>query len=433
MKFKLQPLLWGLVLSLGFHSQSAVSDEALKFSSAEDSLAWSASYERQVVMLGEPDHWIDEKYEYQLLLIEDLLKNGFKTIAFERGRTYMEVVNRYIQSGDEAHLREAHKLLSFRHPSRPTPIPNEGIVADIPSDRMLAYIQWMDRTWAEFFRKLRALRETYEFEVVGFDVDLAPEGAYLPLLKILEEKPHSEELAALLADLNRAPTLSTSEELELLKGIQTRVTAAKFQDLLQDDHAWVMVLTRQLYESMFFASVALNNPTHEALMASFAKREETMFRNMDEFIASGKKLILVGHNAHFSNNSDEYQRVWEVDGVEHLEAMWKVLGSHLEKNYAGNVFTVFMLYDQGRHVMGRECDEFPCRIESLEGTVEASLAKLFSASTFLSMEHLYNLLGADKDAELDWRENGIVRIRGRLHTQADMVFFVPRVDAKLID
>ena len=69
-----------------------------------------------------------------------------------------------------------------------------------------------------------------------------------------------------------------------------------------------------------------------------------MFRQMDELLArlpSDEKIILMGHNLHLSK---DYRTV----RFGQLQ-MWPSVGSHVHSRLPGEVYSIWMLYDHGRH------------------------------------------------------------------------------------
>ena len=59
---------------------------------------------KRFVFLGEPDHFIVEKYPFRLLFIQHLLGRGWRHVGMETGRSVGWRVDRYLETGDASDL-----------------------------------------------------------------------------------------------------------------------------------------------------------------------------------------------------------------------------------------------------------------------------------------------------------------------------------------
>ncbi|HYL58199.1 MAG TPA: hypothetical protein VEU51_04970, partial [Candidatus Acidoferrales bacterium] len=62
---------------------------------------------KRVVYIGEPDHFIHEKYQYRLLMLRYLLARGWNRIGEELGVCDGHRIDQFFATGDAAHLDRA--------------------------------------------------------------------------------------------------------------------------------------------------------------------------------------------------------------------------------------------------------------------------------------------------------------------------------------
>jgi len=59
---------------------------------------------KRIVYLGEPDHFIHEKYDYRLLMLSYLVSRGWNHIGEEMGVVDGYRINKFLATGDSKHL-----------------------------------------------------------------------------------------------------------------------------------------------------------------------------------------------------------------------------------------------------------------------------------------------------------------------------------------
>ncbi len=59
---------------------------------------------KRIVYLGEPDHFIHEKYDYRLLMLRYLVSRGWNHIGEEMGLVDGYRINKFLASGDSDYL-----------------------------------------------------------------------------------------------------------------------------------------------------------------------------------------------------------------------------------------------------------------------------------------------------------------------------------------
>ena len=98
---------------------------------------------KRFVFLGEPDHFIVEKYPFRLPLIQYLFERGWRHVGMETGRSVGWRVDRYLETGDPAQL----------HVEPPSPI--TGAIYD-------KTLEFIDGHEDPFHGRLRRISESRE-------------------------------------------------------------------------------------------------------------------------------------------------------------------------------------------------------------------------------------------------------------------------------
>jgi erythromycin esterase-like protein len=191
---------------------------------------------------------------------------------------------------------------------------------------------------------------------------------------------------------------------------------------------------KALIESLKFAEGAYQLPPVtqwtqkdlESWMKAGAKREQTMFWQMDEVLRDpNAKVVLLGHDFHLAKDSD-FILVGE-EGANRASA-WTMLGTYLAKKYSGEVFSIWMLYDRGNRANGPECPAGECKIESLPGSINELMGQAFNTPYLLP---LWPASGIPKPfvTPQKFLFNGRNVNRTSIVNQADLIFFVPEVSS----
>src|SRR5512146_124117 len=61
---------------------------------------------KRFAFLGEPDHFILEKFPFRLLFLQCLLERGWRHVGMEMGRSVGWRVDRYLETGDTSYLSD---------------------------------------------------------------------------------------------------------------------------------------------------------------------------------------------------------------------------------------------------------------------------------------------------------------------------------------
>ena len=347
----------------------------------------------RVVYLGEPDHYVQEKYAMRLFFIRELFARGWRNLAMEMGRADGAHVDAYLASGDEQELERVgiYSAAGIR-------TPRSGVLKGLPPAARSEFLA-AERS---FLRALRTLSEarptgTDRLHWIGIDVDTDP-------LAVSERMaPAGPELRATLA---RAATANPNELAESLSALAPRLSPGEVPSRAD---------LETLADSWRFAAVAFHEPTLPALLGAYATREQTMFRQMDAALVDPRPWILMGHTMHLSKASGSVR--FTRSGAKGGQS-WRTIGTHVAERLPGQVYSVWMLSDHGEHFDVASCPLGPCPVVTRPGSVEHELAR-FGSQFALPLQHAEPPL----TGRVDWRQNGGDG-SGVLTEQADLVWFV---------
>lgn len=380
---------------------------------------------KRIVYLGEPDHYIHEKYDFRLILIRYLFEKGWRHIGMEMGRSDGHKADRYLETGDPLWL-ERMAIYGYKGDQRTDRDDSKKVGKARKNPAFLKAILGEEK-W--FFSQLRSLNENltpgqsrlYWF---GYDVDTYPGGGYGDARMILERKKDDPLVKEVLEGLARVEKESVEQEVERLKGVLTTIKNNEnaLKDLLgKEDANELRSTVHCLMDSFTFLIASKAGSRSELWLPMLREREKTMFRQMDEKLAdlpNDEKIILMGHNLHLSK---DYRSI-NYGGV---IAMWPSIGTHVGEKLEGEVYSIWMLYDRGEHAEAGSEKAFenvpsdPRRIESLM----ARAGRLF----------LLPLANPDPRSnyldDVRWFVVNGDRAKGLLRRNADAIFFVEEVTA----
>lgn len=379
---------------------------------------------KRLVFLGEPDHWIKEKGQYQLEVIEQLTSHGFNVVVNERSHEDSKFINEFVQTGVESLLDRCGEC-GYKGPSW-VERDISGILAGT-EELKADYRDRMKKNDDFFYKGLRRIYVQTPFEYQGYDVDKIP-GILFDSLDPYSKKLSSSnntnciEVGELL---KRSSTGSIAEEannLRLLPAALSKCDLGSHFD--KSEIADLENLLKQTSESIFFMEIAYSSPSDEELMASYAKREETMFRHLDTLLSNpSNKVIVLGHNAHLPLDHMEYKRLVKHEGNEIEVPGWFSLGSYLNQKYPNESLAIWMLYAGGTHSPMFCKESLPCDIMTEERSIEYKLGQKYVKGLFTTSE-----LEEKFHEPHVWRENGINNITGDLEKAANLIFFVKSVN-----
>jgi len=383
---------------------------------------------KRVVYLGEPDHYVREKYDFRLIFIRYLFERGWRHIGMEMGRADGKRVEEYLQTGDPACLDrvatlgyEGDQRADRRHTLR-------GINRE-------ANPEFWSRAWAEhrwFLRQLRSLNEAspqgaLRLHWFGYDVDTRPGGGYADARELLDPYRSTSLIQDILRRLTRVDGESRAEEIDRLESLLVFLKAneTEVRTRLGADVARELRRTlRCLADGFAFLLSARDGLGSPEGTAGLRRREQRMRSYMDEILedlAPTDKIILLGHNMHLSKDSGSL-RSGPVDSG--APPMWPSIGSHVVERLPGRVYSIWMLYDHGRHAKLMMETIIEKDVTSNPYVVEHILAR--AGSTFFLPFHTGDPRESYVLRPHDFLMNGRP-VGGVIRNQADAICFVAEV------
>jgi len=282
----------------------------------------------------------------------------------------------------------------------------------------LSEVQW-------FLEQLRELNERLKpgekrLHWFGFDVDILSGVGYQQIRKRLKSHASQNVIREIL------------KRMDLVQGESVLEEAKRIGDLIKyvDDAADTVTsligkreytfLTRDLQsleEGLIFLNAFKRVPCPEWGPA-LREREKNIFRQMDELLedlSEDDKIILIGHNMHLSK---DYSKAW-LRSV----PMWPSIGTHMVRRFPGKIYSIWMLYDYGRHgnmwndSFYEDVPSHPLRVESL-----FTKAGLRFILPFHSQDPREQYLDEDRNFVANGR-----LAHGFIRSQANAIFFVSEV------
>ncbi|MGD8536392.1 MAG: erythromycin esterase family protein [Candidatus Aminicenantes bacterium] len=376
---------------------------------------------KRVVYLGEPDHFIHEKFDFQLNLIRYLFEQGFCYVGLEMGIFGGRLIDAYLETGDSSCLDLSRLFGDKRYVREDRDDTPRGFPALKNPDyrkSQLSEVKW-------FLEQLRKLNETLKpgderLHWFGFDADIISGIGYQDIRKRLKSHSSQKVIREIL------------KRMDLVKGESVLEEAARIGDLIRyvdnsgdpvtsiigkREYTLLTRDLRSLRDGLIFLDAFKKAPSPEWGPA-LREREKTIFRQMDEFLEDldkDDKIILIGHNMHLSK---DYTKVWMSWGP-----MWPSIGSHMVHRLPGQIYSIWMLYDHGRHgnmwneSFYEDVPSHPLRIERL-----FTKAGLRFILPFHSQDQREQYLDEDRN----FVANGGLA-HGFIRSQADAIFFVSEV------
>ncbi|QRN94237.1 erythromycin esterase family protein [Archangium violaceum] len=332
----------------------------------------------RIVYLGEPDHYIHEKYPYRLALLRHLFARGFRHVGMEMGTSDAARIDRFLELGDPASL-ERVVLHGY---SGATPQERRELERFQPrteSDReATTAFAAEEKRFAHAMRELSESRApgTERLHFFGFDTEGILGGGYQDLRDTLAPHADRAEAQGLLARLALVEGESLGDEaLRVFKlAEEVREDPAPYRAAFGEAVATrLLEQLDALSESFVFQLGRLQSRTLADRHRFYARREEFMHKTLDRWLEAhpGEKLILLGHNTHLSRDSSTL-RAGPSDG-EH-EPMWRSIGTHVVEPRPQEVFVFWLLAPEGEHLMPDGRQPVTRRVPLREGSVEAALA-----------------------------------------------------------
>jgi erythromycin esterase-like protein len=343
---------------------------------------------KRIVFLGEPDHNVSERLDYRLVMLRCLWERGFRWVAAERGFSDGLRIDRYLASGDPAELDRVG-CLGYRGALRPGR--DEG--ADPHQGRWPP--DWIERHRAEerwFYTELRSLgpeRPGSEDRIhfYGFDAEMMPGGGYQDIAELMRAAPGApacselrERLAPVEGETLDAEVLRLDTALELVDRLAAELSGA----LGPRPHALLVESIVALRDSFMLRAelvrqLETGKPDPARWYQKMAERERGMCRRMDwllDRIGPAGKVVLLGHNEHLAKDQ---RALWLGRSGDPPIPPMLTLGHHLNRLHAGQVLSIWLLFDRGRHYPHPMDPRKQMTVESDPARIEHLLGKIGSA------------------------------------------------------
>ena len=272
---------------------------------------------RQVVMMGESDHGTAEAHAMRLRLIRYLYyEAGFTEYAVEVGRGGGLLLQRYLATGDEAHLT----------------------ANDFAKSRNYANTE----EYFDFMRELRAIIETRPsglepLRLHGLDIEVYPhENGRDEVLAYLDAAA-SDALEERLAPLVGCIAITETCKEQLAEALE-RIEEAEVELVAASDRAAFEVARDLLSGLATTIDVQLQWRAGES---PDQQREDLMMARFDAVLDGARGgVLLYAHNFHIAQG---FSRASPL--------LWRALGEHVVERVGDDqVFGIAMAYYEGEHL-----------------------------------------------------------------------------------
>lgn len=379
---------------------------------------------KRVVYLGEPDHYIHEKYDFRLILIRYLFEKGWRYIGMEMGLFDGFKVDRYLGTGNQAFLDQM-QVYGFKGDLRSD---RDDEIKGFPASRHPTFRSTFVAEEKWFLKQLRSLNESLapgqkRLHWFGFDVDKRPGLGYARLDNLLSRQKGGPEIRHLITHIELIEGESRAEEAAKITKAIEYCESNKDSLLIQmkeSDYRDMHKYLRGIKDSLIFLDGAIGGPQSRGWVPALIAREKVMFRLMDELLAElpkDEKIILMAHNMHLCKD-------YTTCGFLGFP-MWPSIGTHVARKLPDQVYSIWMLYDRGSHANVTRPHVFE-DVASDPGRIEHLMAKA-GAHYLLPLN-----TGDPRAAYLDQQRRFVLNGglgEGRISAQADAIFFVEKVQA----
>lgn len=388
---------------------------------------------KRIVYLGEPDHYIHEKYDFRLLFIRYLFHKGWRLIGMEMGLSDCRRIDRYLETGDTCHLDRV-AIYGYRG--------DQNVEGEDEWQNKKTFHENFKRFIGEerrFLKNLRSLNESlnhdqHRLRWFGYDVDIVPGGGYTDAKCLLEKHKKTLIVKEILNRMTRVKDESLIDEIKRLQDLleyMSKKETVLNEQLGKDDAMNLRRIIICLKESIVFKKAMDRRHSFPLRLATARRREKYMYRQIDEILDAlppQEKIILLGHNIHLGKNSEHVNNTWLGLAPKGYTKEWISVGTYLARKMPGKIYSIWMLYDYGwNSIIGPNMGNFPPqKVSSDPKRIEHYLSKIGSIfllpfnsgdprESFLLQKNFFVMKGG--------LESGIIK------HQADAIFFVSEVSA----
>jgi erythromycin esterase-like protein len=337
---------------------------------------------KRFVFLGEPDHFIIEKYPFRLVLMQYLFQRGWRHAAMETGRSEGWHMDRYLETGDTSYLSN----LGAEPPSP----------ADLAShDKTVEFIDAHEESFHQQLRQISGSRApgTPRLHYWAYDLDIGvPLASIRPIQGLLNGLTGSQ-VQELRSVLDRLRGLSTDEQLARIATLQSNLPAdadLRAAGAFGELRSWLAFL----HDSVAAEKRPRVNQDPRGARRWWAQREHFLMQSLDAIVdglSGDDELILLGHNVHLSKDAatlDFHPQFSSFWGWRSWLGAWGYrmylklagwptnmgdsVGTHLQRRFPGQVLSVWMVYGQGSLMTSKG----PRTVRLRDDTVESLLARV---------------------------------------------------------
>jgi erythromycin esterase-like protein len=385
----------------------------------------SALAHKRIVYLGEPDHFIHEKYDYRLLMLRYLVSRGWKHIGEEMGIVDGYRINQFLAGGDSDFLVRV-PMYGYKGSQRTDRDDSAtGLLKDSFTAFPLAPFVAEQRSFARGLRDVGAAHSG-GLSFFGFDIDALPGAGYEEITGRLAPVADDVLVGKILVTLARIPDETRVEEVARLDSAIQMIDAelAALSRLIGAARAGeIERLARALRDSFHYTQAAYPASDWASLNVGMAMREESMHRNVtSRFADAGEnaKAVLMSHNLHLAKDFD---RIKGNFGAGPGGGRVPALGTYINRMFPEKVFSVWMLCNRGR-----DCQPFSfctSEIKPVDGSLNSILNEIGPA--LILPLHTDGPRPALLDSKMLIQMDGQPGIRAAIAEQADAIFFIDEV------
>ncbi len=387
---------------------------------------------KRFAYIGEPDHFIHEKYAYRLLMLTWLAAHGFTHVGEEIGASDGMRIDRFLGTGDESQLERiavygySGAIRSDRDDT-PSGVLRDSFGAAYPTAQFAAEQKRFAHGLREIAMRLESREAGQRLRFFGFDIDPLPGAGYEDLAAILESVPPDATIDRIRNTLERVTGETIDAEIARLDDALRLIEAGR-ERLMEILGAERLDALRHsatgLRDSFNYVRITYPAKTWDALNPGMAFRERYMHRQVDRRLGqmrANEKLALMSHNMHLCRAPDAVADSNAAAGPGGKTD--PPLGAWLAARYTAEVFSIWMLIGHGR-----DSQPFPAlsnEIREKSGTLNALLSEIGEC-------FLLPIDTADQRARLlteniDITHDGNSGARTAIARQADAIFFIREV------
>jgi erythromycin esterase-like protein len=386
---------------------------------------------KRFAYVGEPDHFIHEKYAYRLLMLKYLAGRWFTHVSEEIGVSDGARIDRFIETGDESQL-ERITIYGYSGAARsdrddtPTGILRASFGDAYPTAQFASEQKRFAHGLREISLRLESPDSGSRIHFFGFDIDPLPGGGYEDLAELMDAAPADATIDRIRKALQRVAGETIADEiarldaaLRLIEAGRERVAEIYGADRLNA----IRHSATCLRDSFDYVRITYPAKTFDALNPGMAFRERYMHRQVGRMLGqmrADEKLALMSHNMHLCRAPEAVAGSNKNAAAGPGGKTDPPLGTWLASRYPAEVFSIWMLIGRGE-----DSQPFPTLSKTIRektGTLNAILGEVGDC-------FILPIDSADPRARLlteniEIKHDGNGGVRTALSRQADAIFFI---------